>query len=230
VAVVVISVVIVMLLCSGVIVGLLVPAILHVRESTRNSQCERNLKAIGLALHNYHDAWGTFPPAYTEDANGRRLHSWRVLILPYLGQTALYNSLDLTQPWDSPENARFQGAMPREFGCPSDTGRGSVWTNYVVVVGDRCVFRGATPVKINEITDGLSNTIFVGEVAGANIPWMKPEDVPVERFAAGATGGGLSSKHTLRVHFLMGDGTVQSLPNNPAKPAMSKFTRDGSDW
>jgi hypothetical protein len=158
------------------------------------------------------------------------LHSWRVLILPYLGHAALYNSLDLTQPWDSPANARHLAAMPREFACPADAVRGSTLTNYVAVVGERCVFRGAEPVKISEISDGVSNTILVGEVAGANIPWMKPDDLSVELFAAGSKGTGLSSKHYLCVHFLMCDGSVHHMTDNPAQPAMAKFTRDGGDW
>lgn len=230
VALVIVCVVMVTLVCSGALLGLFVPTILHVRDSSRQRQCQNNLKQIGLALHSYHDAWGSFPPAYTVDANGQRLHSWRVLILPYLGQTALYNSIDLTQPWDSPANARHLAAMPHEFGCPADAVRGSTLTNYVAVVGDKCVFRGQEPVSIREITDGTSNTILVGEVAGANIPWMKPDDRGIEMFAVGVKGGGFSSKHYLCVHFLMCDGSVGSMTNNPAMPAPAKFTRDGNDW
>ncbi|MEZ6144785.1 MAG: DUF1559 domain-containing protein [Planctomycetaceae bacterium] len=53
-------------------------------RSSRHLQCKNNLKQIMLALHNYHDDFGTFPPAYTVDENGKRMHSWRTLIWPYL--------------------------------------------------------------------------------------------------------------------------------------------------
>jgi prepilin-type processing-associated H-X9-DG protein len=198
-----------------------------VRESARESQCKNNLKAIGLALHNYHDRWQSFPPAYTVDAQGRRLHSWRVLILPFLGQQGLYNSIDLSQPWDSPVNAPFLATRPPEFGCPSDVAPGATSTNYVAVVGDKCVFRGEKSVSIQEITDGTSNTILVGEVVGTNIPWMKPDDLSLSSFR------GFSSKHSDAVHFLMCDGSVHSMPSKPslpATPAPAQFTREGSDW
>lgn len=67
------------------VVALLVPAIQFV-GSERRSPCKRNLKQIGLALHNYHEAQGSFPPAYIADSNGNPLLSWRVLILPHLGE------------------------------------------------------------------------------------------------------------------------------------------------
>lgn len=224
---VVVCAVMVTLVCSGVLVALFVPSILHVRESARESQCQNNLKQIGLALHSYHDRWQSFPPAYTVDAQGQRLHSWRVLILPYLGQQGLYNSIDLSQPWDSPRNAPFLAQMPLEFGCPSDVAPGGTATNYVAVVGDKCVFRGEKPVSIHEITDGTSNTILVGELVGANIPWMKPDDLSLTSF------GGFSSKHSDSVHFLMGDGSVHFMPSKPsvsASPPPAQFTRGEEDW
>src|SRR5262249_7322884 len=57
----------------------------------RRSRCIYKLRQIGMALHSYHDKFGSFPPAYIADENGRPIHSWRVLLLPYLGQTELYN-------------------------------------------------------------------------------------------------------------------------------------------
>lgn len=223
VALVTVGVVMVTLVCSGVLVGLFVPAMLHVRESSHETKCMNNLKQIGSALHNYHDRWQSFPPAYTVDSQGRRLHSWRVLILPFLGQQTLYDSIDLSQPWDSPRNVPLLAKMPPEFGCPSDAAPGATSTNYVAVVGDKCVFRGEKPVSIHEITDGTSNTILLGEVIGANIPWMKPDDLNLSSFA------GFSSKHSNSVHFLMTDGSARSMPGNPASPWPGQFTRDGND-
>ncbi|MEL7264459.1 MAG: DUF1559 domain-containing protein [Planctomycetota bacterium] len=67
--------------------------------------CSNNVKQIGLGLANYHASWNSFPPAYTVDANGNRLHSWRTLILPYVEQQPLYDRIDLTKPWDDPAHA-----------------------------------------------------------------------------------------------------------------------------
>lgn len=69
-------------------VALFLPATRNVRPAAYRSQCKNNLKQIGLALHNYHDEYQAFPPAYTVDADGKPLHSWRTLILPYMEQKA----------------------------------------------------------------------------------------------------------------------------------------------
>ncbi len=76
------------------------------RENAARSQCTNNLQQIGLAMHNYHDRHKTFPPAYTVDKAGKPLLSWRVLILPYLDQEALYKEFHLDDPWDSVHNRR----------------------------------------------------------------------------------------------------------------------------
>ncbi len=71
----------------------------------RRTQCRNNFKQIGLALHNYHDVYDAFPPAYTVDSDGNRLHSWRTLVLPYIDQANVYNTIDRSKPWNDPANA-----------------------------------------------------------------------------------------------------------------------------
>src|SRR5258708_3361414 len=68
----------------GLLIGLLLPAPRSARPAARRAQCNNNLKQIALALQNYEQAHKALPPAYTVDAEGRPLHSWRTLILPYL--------------------------------------------------------------------------------------------------------------------------------------------------
>lgn len=77
-----------------------------VREAARRVSCLNNLRHIELALHNYHNAHGCFPPAYIVDESGRPMHSWRVL-LPYLEQEALYDQYDFSEPWDGPNNRKL---------------------------------------------------------------------------------------------------------------------------
>ena len=70
----------------------------------------------------YRDSWGQWPPVYTVDHEGKPLHSWRVLILPYLNDYAnlrLYHSIRLNEPWNSRFNSRFHNKMPSVFRCPS---------------------------------------------------------------------------------------------------------------
>ncbi|MBT5019775.1 MAG: DUF1559 domain-containing protein, partial [Planctomicrobium sp.] len=126
----------------------------------RRSQCKNNLKQLGLALHNYHDTYGSFPPAYTVDEAGNRLHSWRTLILPYVDQAPLYETIDLSKPWDDPVNAQAFEASLYAYQCPSATIEPGQ-TTYMAIVGDQHAFSETTGREISEIKDGTSNTVMV---------------------------------------------------------------------
>src|SRR5262245_41674761 len=106
-------------LLLGIIVAILYPAVQQAREAARRSSCKCNLKILGLALHNYHDAHGCFPPAWLADSQGRPMHSWRVLILPYIDQAALYNRYNFAEPWDGPNNVKLLDEIPPVYKCPS---------------------------------------------------------------------------------------------------------------
>jgi prepilin-type N-terminal cleavage/methylation domain-containing protein len=88
----------------GVLVSLLLPAVQSAREAARRSQCSNNLKQLGIALHNYHDAVGAFPssfwratPQYQGDPAGARWgHSWIEMTLPYMEQTPIYNAINFS--------------------------------------------------------------------------------------------------------------------------------------
>lgn len=221
---------VVMLMIIGILVALLLPAIQQAREAARRTQCRNNLKQIGLALHNYHDVYRTFPPAYVADENGKPMHSWRVLILPFLDQQALYKQYDFSQPWDSPENQSVLDHMPAVFRCPSNADETSTTTSYAGVFGPECIFRGAEPVRLADITDGTSNTLLVGEVTGGSIPWTKPEDVDVTQHAAINEPGGFSSPHPGGAQFLLGDGSVRFISEHiDLRVLKGLFTRNGGE-
>ncbi len=80
----------VMLVCGGILIALLLPAVQAAREAARRAQCQNNLKQIGLALLNYESTFRSFPPAVFTDDHGKPMKSWRVAILPFLEQQALY--------------------------------------------------------------------------------------------------------------------------------------------
>lgn len=220
-----------MLCCSPVLVALLLPAVQQAREAARRTQCSSNLKQIGLALYNYESVYRSLPPAFVADENGKPMHSWRVLILPYLDQKPLYDSYNFSEPWDGPNNNRLLSQMPAVFRCPSDPGAtGGTHTGYAGVFGDHSVFRGSAPVELQDITDGTSNTLLVGEADGAGIPWLKPDDVDVELHPSIGDVNGFSSHHTGGVQFLMADGSVHFIMQtiNP-QTLKALFTRDAGD-
>ncbi len=98
----------------AVLIGLLLPAIQQVREAASRTQCANNLKQIGLALHNYHDANQTLPPSRV----GPQHATWFVLILPYMEQDGLYKQWDLTKTYYE-QKVSVQNAFVRGYLCPS---------------------------------------------------------------------------------------------------------------
>ena len=111
------------------------------RETVCRPHCLNNVKCIGMAIQNYVQDHGALPPAYTVDAKGRRLHSWRTLILPYLDQESLYRAIDLSKPWDDPVNRLAMETVVSVYHCPESKGPGNT-TTYLAVVGENACFRG----------------------------------------------------------------------------------------
>ena len=77
------------------VIAISLPDVHSARMAARRSKCTSHLKQLGLALQNYNDVYKCFPPVCTTDANGKPMHSWRVLILPFLEEKALYGKYDL---------------------------------------------------------------------------------------------------------------------------------------
>ena len=196
----------VVLVIIGVLVALLLPSVRLGGGAARRSQCKNNLKQIGLALHNYADAFGTLPPAYTVDADGKPLHSWRTLILPYIDQKTLYESIDLIKAWDDPANAAARDTFVPVYACPvSDLPDGL--TTYLALTGPDEVFTAAGrpfPVAIS----GAGGTVAVVEVSGAGaVHWMEPRDTDSQAYEKMLAAPGLP--HGPGAEVLLLDGSVQ---------------------
>ena len=196
-------------LCAvGLLYACLFPA--FQQPSSRGpSPCHKSLKQIGLALHAYHNKYGSLPPAFVADDDGRPMHSWRVLILPFLDCQPLYDRYDFSVPWNHSNNRYVLENMPELYSCYRDPDRGGSVTSYFAIVGPDCAFRGATPVRYREITDGLSNTLAIGEASGLHVPWTKPEDVDTTVFPRLGEPGGFSSVHEGGARFSLADGSVR---------------------
>ncbi len=172
---------VVVILVLGLLVAFLLPARRQASEAARRNGCHNNMRQIALAIRNYESATGRFPPAYTVDENGNRLHSWRTLILPYLEEQALYESIDLSKPWDHPDNAQARETIVLPYVCPSGRWANEKLTTYLAIDGDDCCFSGSTPRLLSEITDSHDRTIMVIEVAeDMAVHWMDPRDTSTQ--------------------------------------------------
>ncbi|MDZ7618474.1 MAG: DUF1559 domain-containing protein, partial [Patescibacteria group bacterium] len=110
--------------------GVLWCAVDLARQAAIHSGCKCPLGSLHLAMHSYHAAYGHLPPAYLADKDGKPLHSWRVLILPYVEEQDLYDAR-FDEPWNGPNNIRLAHKMPKLYHCPSEPDSDST-TNYVV--------------------------------------------------------------------------------------------------
>jgi Protein of unknown function (DUF1559) len=137
---------------------------------------QNNLKQIGLAMHNYHDSFGGFPPVAICDKKGKPLLSWRVSILPFIEQDALYKEFKLDEPWDSDHNKKLLAKMPRVYMIPDTAKPGQTKTHYRVFYGNGAAFDLLLPGRFQDFQDGTSNTGMCFEAAEA-VEWTKPDDL-----------------------------------------------------
>jgi hypothetical protein len=190
----------------AVLIALFFPAVRDGRGAARRAQCMHNLKQIAVAIHCYHDEYCSLPPAYTVDCEGRRLHSWRTLILPYTDQAALYGTIDLSKPWDDPANAAAYAATVPAYQCPSVM-LPPTHTTYLGLVGDDHFFHPDRVRTFSEFTDGTSETAMIVEVAPEHaVHWMAPQDTDAKSLLALAAKAGLA--HDPGTHVALADGSV----------------------
>jgi len=206
------------LLFVSTVAIVIVPAIqVPVDGGGSRGTCMNNLKNIALALRCYEEKHGCFPPAHISDEDGRPMHSWRVLILPFLERTDLWRAYSLDEPWDGPNNYKLADIDVGFFRCPGEPNTLRTMTNYVLVVGPTTPFPGTQQTSLKDSSDGPSQTILLVEVASSGIHWMEPRDLHVEEIAPiinPTAGQGISSLHPGGAHAAFVDGSVRFLPDN----------------
>tara|TARA_R110002095_G_scaffold188226_5_gene165577 strand:- start:18758 stop:19738 length:981 start_codon:yes stop_codon:yes gene_type:complete len=176
----------------AILIALLLPAVQQAREAARRSQCKNNLKQFGLAFHNYHETYITFPPGIISRPGGSgwsdrcanmsngvalpdnnyRAWGWGTFILPFLDQAPLYNTLNpdgcrMPNAGDSYGSTTPLNDPYPSYRCPSDTGKAinamhQSYSTSNYVVNER-ISNGNTKIRIRDITDGTSNTLLLAE-------------------------------------------------------------------
>lgn len=190
-----------------------------------------NLDAIGKALQAYEAAEKHFPPQAIRDKAGKPLLSWRVALLPYLGEEGLYKQFKLDEPWDSKHNSSLIARIPQVYAA---TRRAPVrkpeTTSILLPVG--ATFPSALPngARLQDFTDGTSNTLLVVDSAKdeSAVVWTKPDDWKVnpKTVSEGLFGSNLFSGCPV----LFADGQVRRLPPGvPSQPLLAMLTNNGGE-
>jgi hypothetical protein len=201
----------------------------QIGEITDRQQCTNNLREIAIGMHYYHDAHHTFPAVANFDQQGKPLLSWRVHLLPFLNQEALYKEFHLDEPWDSDHNKKLIPRMPKVFQCPPGRTALEGKATCLVPVGAAFMFTGGPAgIKITEVTDGTSNTILLVNVDEEHaVVWTRPSDWNYDPQHPTA---GLRSHGGRGFTVAFADASVRLLPVTTDKKVLhALLTRNGGE-
>ena len=150
-------------------------------------QCVNQLKLIALALRNYENRYQCLPPPCIYDKTGRPMHSWRVLILPFVDHERLYGQYDFNEPWDGPSNRKLLASRPSEYVCPSEkmanlVAKAATTTSYLAVVGSRAAWQQHKRTSLNdpELRKQMDETVLLIETANSGVAWTEPRDFSLD--------------------------------------------------
>jgi prepilin-type N-terminal cleavage/methylation domain-containing protein len=234
----------------AILIAMTLPAVMASRETARRTSCLSNLSRIGMALGNYESAHAMLPPGTTDKQGpvhnvpqGYQM-SWLVSILPYLDEGVVFHNIDLSVGAYDAKNAKARAAKIPVFVCPSDVSvrYGPPVSNYVgchndveapIDADNHGVLFLNSHITLNDVTDGASHTIFVGEKLAGNgdLGWMSGTraalrntgtaqswDIPSPKSPQATAKndlwvGGFSAEHVSGCNYLFGDGRADSISN-----------------
>jgi prepilin-type N-terminal cleavage/methylation domain-containing protein/prepilin-type processing-associated H-X9-DG protein len=223
----------------GILIAMLLPAVGFVREAARRLQCQNNLMQLALALHHHESVHEVLPPGVTDTAGpiqntAQGIHQgWLVRLLPYLEQGNAYKQVDLSVSVYDPKHAAVRALEIAVLRCPSDTLTIRAQSNYAgchhdveapIDVNNNGVLFLNSQIGFDDIVDGSSHTIFLGERASetGDLGWMSgtrstlrnggglfaPPPAPAN---PALFVGGFSSLHPGGTNVAFGDGSVRLL-------------------
>ncbi|MBM3993834.1 MAG: DUF1559 domain-containing protein [Planctomycetes bacterium] len=183
------------------------------RMATPKRVSENNLKQIVLAAHNHHHVKKELPPGGMFNQQGRALHGWATLILPYVDQEPLFKQIDLDKPWDVPANAKAVRESIPPYLHPSVKEREAGGYPLMHYAGNIHVF-GPKPIALKDITDSAAETILFGEITTGLKPWAQPGSLRDPALGLNTTVNGFGGPSPGGTQFGMADGSVRTIRND----------------
>jgi hypothetical protein len=223
---------------GAVYLGAWAATVQHTMASPERVAAADHLKGLALAMRDYEEEHGEFPPPAIYGKDGEPLLSWRVLILPYLeredlAEKGLFQRFRLDEAWDGPNNSKLLSRMPEIYAIP----RRRVWagphaTFFQVFVGPGAAFEAGRGHPLAEFTDGLDDTILIVE-GGRGVPWTKPQDLA---FAPDEPLPELGAASKASFFAVFADTSVRAIRNVAAESTVRALItrnagdRPGPDW
>ena len=190
----------------------------------KRAAVERNLltgrmEMVGKALYLHFTTANFFPRTATLGVDGKPLLSWRVSLLPYLGEQALFDQFRQNEPWDSPHNAALIANMPSVYADPGSQAAPSGTTRFLAARGRNLVFDDGIHQSVDRIAAGINRTIMLVEAPPERaVIWTKPDDLaydendPWAGLRGGRDGGFVA---------LFADGSVHAIPPSTPKDVLN---------
>lgn len=201
----------------------LVKAVRDAQEAARNCTCQGRLKQLGLALQNYHQVHGCLPPAYVLDKEGRKAHSWRMLVRRSWPEADI-PAYSFAEPWNGPHNSRLP-AVWSIFNCRSMRGEDSPITDYVAVVGPDTLWPGSKSATLAQ--DGSDkDKILLIEVVRSDIHQLEPRDLTLDealQIIQPKEGIGLGSRHNDGIHYVTASDEVRTLNRHIDRESLKRL-------
>lgn len=159
-----------------ILILMLAPAVEMARSGAQHAGCRNNMRQMALAIYNYHDCFDQLPPAAGPKGKNNDLHSWRMLVVPFVESGTLYDRYSFDEPWNGPANRRLIGNLPIHFyECPTHSN--PTETNYFAITGSQTAWGDGEPRGFEDISDGTSATILLVEAPDRGVHWAEPKDL-----------------------------------------------------
>lgn len=219
----------------------------ELRESSGHHQTRKHLNVIGDGLERFYDQHGVYPigGTFVREKSGafRGQHGWMTFLLPYIGEQRLYAQIDQTKPFDAAENRLAMGHDVEVYyaagGDRTKIGQGFAVAHFAGVGGDvddvsrllhAGIFARDIAIKKSDVSDGLANTLIVGELAGNYAPWGDPENWRTIGKGLNKDVNGFGNAAGTGAMFLLGDGSVKMFSNKTDPKLLKQLsTRDGGE-
>lgn len=213
-------------------IALLLPAIEQAREAARRTQSKNNLKQIGLALHNYHDTFNTFPLGGAFNADGKPFHGWMTSITPYLDASPWYSQVNFKIPWDHPDQiAHFQPGYGPVYLNPSISlccgDDGLARTHYA---GSDLMFYHNSSTRLSDLTGESSQTLMAGDARDHFEPFGYAYNWRDSTSGLNSSPDGFGCAVREVTQMLLADGSVRYFNHATDQQVFAKLRGVNSKW